>query len=423
MRKRTALLLVALALVASACGSHGIGDQADERRLSTFGADYAAAAAEDGVTGDTIVIANLADLTGPVPGLFKAAQDGMKAFVAYINSQGGVLGRQLELENFDTNTNATEHRIATTQACNDAFAIVGAFSVGDNGGAPVAAECGIPNIIDVATSPQAAEAEGTFAPVPVVPNLWPTGPLEWIRREHPDAVKDAGIIAIDNPITILNGEKVRKTAESVGFDFIYKEKSPAVESNFAPYVVDMRRQGVEYLTWSGESQNLVRLLGAMEQQNYRPEVINFDAVAYNQGFLRQAGEAAEGVLINLNVSPLEEADGNPEMQKYLEWLEKTVPGARPDIFGIYSWSAGLLFVKALEQAGEADRQAVLDALADIHEWTGNGLHAPTDPGSGTPANCFLYVQVHDGRFERVYPDEGFDCDGDLHEIPDIGEGL
>ena len=76
MRKRSALLVVALALVASACGSHGIGDRADERTLDTFGANYAAAAAEDGVTGDTITIANLADLTGPVPGLFKAAQDG-----------------------------------------------------------------------------------------------------------------------------------------------------------------------------------------------------------------------------------------------------------------------------------------------------------------------------------------------------------
>jgi ABC-type branched-subunit amino acid transport system substrate-binding protein len=138
VRKRSALLVVAPALLASACGSRGVGDDdAAERTLDTFGAQYAAAAAEDGVTADSITIANLADLTGPVPGLFKAAQDGMKAFVAYINSQGGVLGRQLELQTYDTNTNATEHRIATTQACNEAFAIVGSFSVGDNGGASV----------------------------------------------------------------------------------------------------------------------------------------------------------------------------------------------------------------------------------------------------------------------------------------------
>jgi hypothetical protein len=33
------------------------------------------------------------------------------------------------------------------------------------------------------------------------------------------------------------------------------------------------------------------------------------------------------------------------------------------------------------------------------------------------------VRAHDGRFERVYPDSGFDCDSDLYEVPDIGEGL
>jgi ABC-type branched-subunit amino acid transport system substrate-binding protein len=423
MRKRSALLVVALALTASACGSHGIGDQADERTLDTFGAQYAAAASEDGVTGDTIRIANLADLTGPVPGLFKAAQDGMKAFVAYINSRGGVLGRKLELDTFDTNTNATEHRIATTQACGDDFAIVGSFSVGDNGGASVGEECGIPNIIDTATSPQAAQAKGTFAPVPVQPNLWPEGPIKWIEDQYPDAVEHAGIIAIDNPITILNGERLVKTAEHLDYDFQYVEKSPAVESNFAPYVVDMRNRHVQYLTWSGESQNLVRLMEALQQQNFRPDVVQFDAVAYNKGFLRQAGDAAEGVLIPLNVALLEEASSNPEMQKYLEWLKKTVPGAEPDIFGIYSWSAGLLFVKALEQAGKPDRDLVLKALEDIHQWDGNGLHAPTDPGAGIPANCFVMVQVKDGKFERVHPDKGFDCDSDLYEVPNIGEGL
>jgi hypothetical protein len=252
----------------------------------------------------------------------------------------------------------------------------------------------------------------------VQPNLWPEGPVKWIRDEYPEAVEHAGIIAIDNPITILNGERLVKTAENLGYTFDYVEKSPAVESNFAPYVVDMRNRGVEYLTWSGESQNLVRLMEALEQQNFRPEVVQFDAVAYNQGFLRQAGPAAEGVLINLNVALLEEAQGNAEMEKYLEWLERTVPGSEPDIFGIYSWSAGLLFVEALEAAGDnPNRESLLEALKDIHQWDGKGLHAPSDPGAALPPSCFLYVTVEDGKFVREHPDEGFDCDHELYEIP------
>ncbi|MBA3303250.1 MAG: ABC transporter substrate-binding protein, partial [Acidimicrobiia bacterium] len=99
-------------------------------------------------------------------------------------------------------------------------------------------------------------------------------------------------------------------------------------------------------------------------------------------------------------------------------LDKEVPGAQPDIFGIYSWSAGLLFVEALEAAGENfTRETVLEELRNIHEWDGNGLHAPADPGAGQPPSCFLYVTVKDGKFVREHPDEGFDCDSELYEIP------
>jgi hypothetical protein len=33
------------------------------------------------------------------------------------------------------------------------------------------------------------------------------------------------------------------------------------------------------------------------------------------------------------------------------------------------------------------------------------------------------VQVKNGKFERVHPDKGFDCDSDLYEVPNIGQGL
>ena len=95
-------------------------------------------------------------------------------------------------------------------------------------------ECGIPNIIDTATSPQAATAEGTFAPVPVQPNLWPEGPVKYIKDEYPDAVEHAGIIAIDNPITILNGERLVKTAEHLGFDVRLRREARRWSSPTSP---------------------------------------------------------------------------------------------------------------------------------------------------------------------------------------------
>ena len=62
-----------------------------------------------GVTSNSITLANVSLLTGPVPGLFKGAKDGTQAFFNYMNSQGGVCGRQLKLDarddQFDVNQN------------------------------------------------------------------------------------------------------------------------------------------------------------------------------------------------------------------------------------------------------------------------------------------------------------------------------
>jgi ABC-type branched-subunit amino acid transport system substrate-binding protein len=423
MRSRLAVLVTGAALLAAACGSRA--DHANVKAVFPgyeLGAKGGGSDGSDvGVSDSEVTIANLADLTGPVPGLFKAAQDGMKAFVAYINSQGGVNGRKLKLTTFDSNTNATQHRIATSRACKQAFAIVGAFSVGDNGGAQVGEKCGIPNVIDAATSVDAGEAKNTFAVNPTPANFWPDGLPTYIKQKYPSVIKKAGSLTIDNAVTKLAADRAIYTAKSVGFKFVYEELTPVIVSNFTPYVVAMKNKGVQYFTWSGEYQNLARLLQAMKQQNWRPKVIDVSPVAYSDDFLKQAGEAAEGILFYLNTAMVEEASENPEMRLYIDWLKKTVPGARPDIFGVYSWSAGLLFVKALKAAGPSPtRKKVIDDLRNTHAWTGNGLQPPTDPGGGKPSPCVMYATVKNAKFVRAYPDEGYDCKlGGLYEVKQL----
>ena len=48
-----------------------------------------------GITDSEIVIGNASDISGPVPGLFEAAQDATKAYVAYFNSTSDICGRKL----------------------------------------------------------------------------------------------------------------------------------------------------------------------------------------------------------------------------------------------------------------------------------------------------------------------------------------
>jgi hypothetical protein len=102
------------------------------------------------------------------------------------------------------------------------------------------------------------------------------------------------------------------------------------------------------------------------------------------------------------------------MKLYTDWLQRVSPGAVPDYFGIYAWSAYRLFQKLATQMGEdLKRPKLLAALKATTEWGANGLHAPHRIGAKRISLCNLWLQVQGGKFRRIQPSSGFDCAGQL----------
>ena len=62
-----------------------------------------------GVTDDTITLGLLSDLSGPFAGLVGLIVAGQQAFWASVNAQGGIAGRQVELEIVDTGYDVQAH--------------------------------------------------------------------------------------------------------------------------------------------------------------------------------------------------------------------------------------------------------------------------------------------------------------------------
>jgi Periplasmic binding protein len=127
MTRRTAAVLTALALVLAACGSRTDGGDAAPagEEQTEAGSGSGAGATDVGVTDDAITIGVIADLTGVVPGLFKAAPDAVQAYAAMVNEAGGIHGRELVVEVYDTGTNDNGNRLAYEEACGQVFASVG----------------------------------------------------------------------------------------------------------------------------------------------------------------------------------------------------------------------------------------------------------------------------------------------------------
>jgi ABC-type branched-subunit amino acid transport system substrate-binding protein len=370
-------------------------------------------ATDTGLTANKITIATLADISGVQPGLFQSAHQAARAAATYINSTGGICGRQVDPLLLDSKTDSGGNRSAMLEACDKAFGVAGSMSAFDDGSAGPGQACGIPDITAITTNPPKYKATNVF---PAYPNAGPSisnTSARYIAKRFPDVVKKAGILWLNQAVTKNNAAARQKVWESAGFDFIYTAEVQVLEANYTRFVQEMRSRGVQYVTMVADFQNIVRLQKAMNQQGYTPKVRDWDSVAYDPDYLKE-GAPVEGSYIFLNNAVFEEANSNPEMKLYIDWLGKAVPGATPDYFGLYAWSAYRLFQKVATAIGpDLTREKMLAGLKATKTWDGNGLHGPMQTGAKLPSVCNVYVEVKGGKFQRLAPASGFDCTGSL----------
>ena len=365
-------------------------------------------ATDVGVTANSITLTVASDISGVQPGLFKATHQAMSAWRAMVNSQGGLFGREVRLDLRDTQARDTENQAVVQEACTDSFALVGSMSAFDGGGAKVGEQCGIPDVSAITVNAARQLASNVYPAFPQRPDRLAIGTANYIKSIAPEVLDHAAMIYLNAGVTRANAQQRAQGYESVGFKFRFYEVQ-VLEANYGPLVEDLQRDGIEYVNMVANYQSIQKLLQAMDQADWYPKVRDFDSVAYSPNFMT-VGPPANGSLVFLTTATSEEASSNPEMQLYTQWLNRVAPGAKPDFFGFYAWSAGRLFAKVHADVGaKITRKAFMEAIRKVHSWTSNGLHVSHDIGSKLISPCFLYLEIKSEKFVRKHPSSGFEC--------------
>ncbi|WP_211588877.1 ABC transporter substrate-binding protein, partial [Allorhizocola rhizosphaerae] len=386
-------------------GGGGGGAPPDTRKCQGTGG-----ATDTGVTDKTIKIANVSDISGPVQGLFQAAQQATKAYVAYVNATGGVCGRQLELMSLDSRTDSRGDQEGAQQACSQAFAMVGSMSAYDQGGAAAVNGCGIPDLRAAGVTIQRQKVPNAFGANSNRINFQSTAVADYFKNKYPDAAPKAAYLYLNAEVTKQNVQSFMKAFSSRGFTWVYEQAIDIADFNYAPYVVQLKDRGVRYVQWLGSGQHAARLLQAMKQQGYKPDAFVMDPVAYDVNFVKQAGAAADGISVFINTALLEEGANNAEMKLYRSWLARVAPGATPDYFGMFAWGAAKLFVELAAKIGpQLTRKALLDAIRGVHDYTANGLFSKQDVGGKRTSQCWAFIRLGGGKWTRESPGSGFTC--------------
>jgi ABC-type branched-subunit amino acid transport system substrate-binding protein len=375
-------------------------------------------ATDKGVTSSSILLGNVSDLSGPQPGLFKTAVAGTNAYLAYVNSQGGLFGRQLKISVADSQTSCDGDRAGHEQNVDKVFAFAGSFSLFDQCGATVLkAHPDVPDA-HLAVTPDANRLPNNFSVNPVG-STSNNGPFAWARDKFGAAsVAMSAFMYVNLPAVTNVAALQQHSAESVGWKFPYTRAVGATETDFTADIIQMRNKGIKVFYSLFNADEMANFKQQADQQSYKPVIIA--PLVYDQTFFQKlGGSAAAEDIYGYNGETLffgaEDAGRVPSVALFQKYYAQVSGGGAADTFAADAWAETALLVRAMRSAGPAlTRKKVLAELSKITTFDAEGFFASANPAKKQPGNCYVIWKVQSGKYVRIdTPTTAFRCDGKL----------
>jgi hypothetical protein len=458
MRVRWLVVIVAvMGLLAAACGrsgdeqesggsettapaeeSGGTGDFGDLTEVCSDG--DASGATAQGVTDDEISVTTVSD-PGFVgrPGLNQELFDAAEVFAAWCNDNGGINGREIVVNQRDAAL--TNFPQMVTEACREDFFMVGGGAVFDETGQDERLSCLLPDIPGYVVTSEAKDSDLLVQPVPNTIDAVTVGAQRYVMERFPDSVGNVGYLTGNVPATITVNRQNREAGEGIGLETVYDAQyNAAAEPSWTPFAQQLQSNDVQGLVYTGEPENLGKLLAAVNDIGYELDWVVGAANHLDEKLVDAGGAGTKNVFLYGAMVPFIQADENEATQQYLDLFEEYLPDGKSKAYlGYQAFSAWLLFAQSVKACGsEVTRKCVLDEAAAVSEWTGGGLHAPTDPGEGGPSECGLVTEATpegfqpapdfeptDGLFACT-PDNVYTLEGDYGQgvkLEDVGKSL
>jgi ABC-type branched-subunit amino acid transport system substrate-binding protein len=390
-------------------------------------------ASDVGITPTTIKVAVVADVDNSiVPGVLQGIVDGVNGWGKYVNANGGIAGRKVQVDFIDSKLNPNDARNAIIKACGEDFALVGTgalllqtpddeINCPDSTGKAI----GIPDIAALVTSVGEACAPNAF---PIVPNSVDCSTANSTPQTYRTNIGDSNylvkkngklhgsfVLADDSPSVAKTSKLLNQTAQAAGIkaDSSWEVTGASPQSAYTPIISSMKNDNSNFgLSLQAVTGVVLERQEAQLQGLTDPKIVWQCTLAcyFDKSFMA-AGDAVNNQYMTLGFLPFAETKANPMNANFVKYVGKD------KLSGFASWgfTTGLLFEQAAKAAagksGGLTRANLMTELKNTHAFNSDGMTATTDVGNKVPSNCFMIEQYKNGKFVRVYPTKQgtFDC--------------
>jgi hypothetical protein len=433
--RRSAAALAVLALAAAACGNSEEGgsgattapppDDATDTTAATGDRDtFVPIEGVPGVTDDAINFAIIGTRSNNPLGtcILDCYRDGIDAYFAYRNSEGGVYGRELVVgEELDDALSQNQVRALEVISGGNAFgafvATLAASGYGDLDSA------GVPTWVWGINANEQAGRQHIFGSQGT-PCITCTG------RAVPWAVQELGatrVAALGYAISENShdcAEAVGASMELYGSDvgaevaYLNANLDFGLPNGIGPEVSAMQQAGVDFIAMCLDLNGAKTLAQELDRQGMG-DVPMYHPNTYNEQFVSEAEGVFDGDLVTVGFRPFEAAAEGTPLEDFEQWMEET--GSELSELAMQGWiNADLAFQGLLAAGPEFDRASVVAATNQMDAYTAGGLtvaidwtraHSPQSEDDRYPGlECVTLVRVVDGAFEMVgSPEEPWNC--------------